>query len=107
MTRKIIDFKKLSKELKELLVLSYPTGIYNNGFITFKNKDGETIEAIELRTKEAVYLIKINKYSKLELDDVYANVYDWFDHDEYSDEQLYDDTDLERTDFLESELETL
>ena len=108
MQRIIIDFKKLSNELKELLIRKYPEGYTSNGLITYKNKFGETIEAIELKTKEACYLIKINKYNKVAINDFYEEADDWFDHEDPDEDHLYgDETESENSDTFESELEAV
>ncbi len=61
MKRILIDYKKLNHELGALLVDSYPHGYGDNDIITFKNIHGELIEAVELRTQDALYLVKISK----------------------------------------------
>ena len=61
MKRVIVDFSKLSEELKTLFVNSYPDGYRAEDIISFKNMKGETVEAIELKTIDAVYLVKVNK----------------------------------------------
>jgi len=61
MKRIIVDFSKLSEELKTLFINTYPEGYEPKDIISFRNGQGETIEAIELKTVDAVYLVKVNK----------------------------------------------
>jgi DNA-directed RNA polymerase subunit delta len=61
MKRIIVDFSKLSEELKTNFVTAYPEGYESEDIISFKNSKGETIEAIELKTEDTVYLVKVNK----------------------------------------------
>lgn len=61
MLRRLIDYKKLDHELANLLIETYPYGYGDEDIINFKNVHGETIEAVELRTDDTLYLVKISK----------------------------------------------
>ena len=61
MKRIIIDHKKLTPSLASLLLEAYPQGYGDEDLIAFKNAQGEWIEAVELQTGDALYLVKINK----------------------------------------------
>ena len=61
MLRKLIDYKKLDHALAALLIETYPDGYGDDDIIIFKNAQGETIEAVELRTADTQYLVKISK----------------------------------------------
>jgi len=61
MKRIIIDQKKLTPDLAARLLESYPQGYGDEDLVAFKNARGEWIEAVELQTEEALYLVKINK----------------------------------------------
>ena len=61
MKRIIIDHKKLTPSLAALLLEAYPQGYGDEDLIAFKNARGEWIEAVELRTGDILYLVKINK----------------------------------------------
>ncbi len=61
MLRKIVDYKKLDHHLAALLIETYPDGYGDDDIIAFKNIQGEIVEAVELRTPEVVYLVKISK----------------------------------------------
>ena len=61
MKRIIIDHKKLTPSLASLLLETYPEGYGDEDLIAFKNSRGEWVEAVELQTEEALYLVKISK----------------------------------------------
>lgn len=60
MKRIIVDFKKLTNEILALLVEKYPDGYGDDDIIQFKNAHRETIEAVEVRTEDAIYLVKVS-----------------------------------------------
>lgn len=59
MKRVIVDYKKLTSDILNLLAEEYPSGINEEDVITFKNSKNETVEAVEIRTEEAIYLVKV------------------------------------------------
>ena len=61
MKRILIDHKKLDQVLTALLIETYPDGYGDDDIIAFKNHKGEYIEAVELRTSDALYLVKISQ----------------------------------------------
>ncbi len=61
MTRRLIDYKKLDHQLASLLIETYPYGYGDEDIICFKNGNGELIEAVELRTEDTLFLVKISK----------------------------------------------
>jgi hypothetical protein len=61
MKRILIDYKKLDQFLAARLLDTYPGGYGDDDIIAFKNHKGEYIEAVELRTDEALYLVKISQ----------------------------------------------
>ena len=61
MKRILIDYKKLDQQVAALLIDSYPYGYGDEDIITLKKPSGEIVEAVEVRTEEAVYLVKISK----------------------------------------------
>ena len=60
MNRVLIDFEKLTTQILVLLVEKYPDGYDHSDIISFKNVKGETIKAIEVKTEETIYLVKIS-----------------------------------------------
>ncbi|PKA84089.1 hypothetical protein ATE92_2259 [Ulvibacter sp. MAR_2010_11] len=77
MKRIIVDYRKLTPEILSLLVEKYPDGYDDDQVITFKNAKNETVEAVEVRTEDAIYLVKVS--SRLEI--TMAN----YDEDDYDD----------------------
>lgn len=59
MIRKIVDYQKLSEDILNLLVEKFPDGYGDNDVITFRNAKGEVIEAVEVKTEDTIYLVKI------------------------------------------------
>lgn len=60
MKRVIVDYKKLTNEILSLLVEKYPDGYGVDDIIRFKNANNETVEALEVRTDDAIYLVKVS-----------------------------------------------
>ena len=82
MKRVIVDYKKLTPEILSLLVEKYPDGYDDDQIISFKNAKNETIEAVEVRTEDSIYLVKVST----RLENTMAN---------------YDEDDYEEADFNE------
>jgi len=61
MLRKLVDYKKLSHEVAARLIEMYPYGYGDEDIIMFKNVHGEIIEAVEVKTEDTIYLVKISK----------------------------------------------
>lgn len=80
MKRIIVDYKKLTPEILSLLVEKYPDGYDDDQIITFKNAKNETVEAVEVRTADTVYLVKVS--SRLEV--TMAN----FDEEDYEESEF-------------------
>lgn len=60
MKRLLIDYKKLDAEIAALLLKAYPDGYGDEDIIAFKNAEGEIINAVELRTEDTLFLVKIS-----------------------------------------------
>ena len=60
MKRVIVDYRKLTPELLTLLTEKFPDGYGDDDIITFDNHHNETIEAVEVKTEDAIYLVKVN-----------------------------------------------
>jgi len=80
MKRVIVDYKKLTPEILGLLVEKYPDGYDDDHIIVFKNAKNETIEAVEVRTEDSIYLVKVS--TRLE------NTMSKFDEDDYDEDEL-------------------
>jgi len=60
MRRVIIDYKKLTPEVLNLLTQKFPDGYGDKDIIVFDNHRNETIEAVEVKTDCTIYLVKIS-----------------------------------------------
>ena len=60
MQKIIVDYKKLTPEILELLSEKYPDGYDDDDIIVFDNHHNETIEAVEVMTHDIHYLVKIS-----------------------------------------------
>ncbi|SDW53202.1 hypothetical protein SAMN05444411_101927 [Lutibacter oricola] len=60
MKRIIVDFKKLTPEILNLLVEKFPDGYGIRDVIHFTNHKGQYIEAVEVKTDDTVYMVKIS-----------------------------------------------
>jgi hypothetical protein len=60
MKRVIVDYSKLTNEILNLLVDKFPDGYDDSNIIRFKNHKDEKIEAVEVRTDDTIYLVKIS-----------------------------------------------
>ena len=96
--RVIVDFKKLTPEVLKLLVERYPDGYDDRNIISFRNANGERVEAVEVLTEDTKYLVKIS--AKLEYT---MENYDEDDYEDYEDDDpdavpdpvLPDDDDID------------
>ena len=61
MKRVIVDYAKLTNEILNLLIDKFPDGYDDTNIIRFKNAQNELIEAVEVRTSETIYLVKVSK----------------------------------------------
>lgn len=69
MQRLIRSFNTLTDQLKETLQDQYPDGIDATHIKSIPTAKGEILRVIELRTPDALYLIKINAESRAEIDE--------------------------------------
>lgn len=86
MKRLIVDYKKLSGKILNLLDSQYPFGYDDDDIIKFKLASGEIAEAIEVRSEDTVYLIKVgskltqiikeNKKNNFEKEDDFVDLKD-------------------------------
>ena len=60
MKRVIVDYAKLTNEILTLLVEKFPDGYDDSDIIRFKNAKNETVEAVEVRTEDTIYLVKVS-----------------------------------------------
>ncbi len=68
MQRLIRSFNTLTDQLKETLQEQYPDGIDATHIKTIPTAKGDMLRVIELKTADALYLIKINPESREEIE---------------------------------------
>ncbi|MDV7186456.1 hypothetical protein R3X25_04115 [Lutibacter sp. TH_r2] len=88
MKRVIVDFAKLNDAILDLLVTKFPDGYGVRDIIEFKNAQNETIQAVEVKTEDTIYLVKIGKKLVVAMED-------------------YQDLDMEDDDEIETDFEDL
>ena len=62
MLRKIVDNKKIDKRILALLSEIFPDGYSDNDIIKFHNHNHDYIEAVELKSDDTMYLVKISSH---------------------------------------------
>lgn len=80
MRRVIVEYAKLTNEILNLLVEKFPDGYDDEDIIRFKNAKNELVEAVEVRTEDTIYLVKVS--TKL------ADRIENFDEDEDIDDEI-------------------
>ena len=75
MKRIIVDYSKLTNEILNLLVERFPDGYDDSNIIRFRNAHNELVEAVEVRTEDTIYLVKVstklaNRLEKFEDEDI-------------------------------------
>jgi hypothetical protein len=60
MKRIIVDLKKLTPDIFKLLTQKFPDGYNDNDIIVFENHNNEIIEAVEVKTDDTVYMVKVS-----------------------------------------------
>ncbi|GAA3636200.1 hypothetical protein [Flavivirga jejuensis] len=62
MKRIIVDYEKLDKDILNLLVEKFPDGYDDKDIISFRNAHNDLIEAVEVKTEDTIYLVKVGTY---------------------------------------------
>ncbi len=73
MLRKIVDYNKLNEDILNLLVEKFPDGYNDGDIITFRNMHNEIVDAVEVRTDEIIYLVKVGKRLAQAMEDFLEN----------------------------------
>jgi hypothetical protein len=60
MKRIIVDYAKLTGDILNLLVEKFPDGYDDSDIIRFRNAQNELVEAVEVRTEDTIYLVKVS-----------------------------------------------
>ncbi len=113
MKRILIDYKKLDHSVAAVLIDSYPDGYGDDDIITIRKPNGEVIEAVEVKTEDTIYLVKISK----SLSNFIANFEETIERELDknlekeavldSDENTFNDSDFEADPDLDPENESL
>ncbi|MDH5413440.1 MAG: hypothetical protein OEW87_04825 [Flavobacteriaceae bacterium] len=106
MNRVIVDFKKLTEKILNLLVEKYPDGYNDSDIITFKNAQGETIEAVEVTTEDTKYLVKVSVKLEQRMEDFVDDDTDDDDAEIVEEKEIdFDDAGID--DELDEEIEEM
>lgn len=84
MKRVIVTYEKLTKDILDLLVERYPDGYGYNDIISFQNSEGKTVNAVEVKTNDTIYLVKISRKLEETMDD-YVEDETSFDEEDFND----------------------
>ncbi|WNW02970.1 hypothetical protein RRF68_06115 [Tenacibaculum sp. HL-MS23] len=85
MKRVIVSYEKLTASILDLLIEEYPNGYDHSDIISFKNAKNETIKAVEVKTDDTLYLVKISSKLEQTMED-YADDEDSFDEINFDEE---------------------
>ncbi|MBP1839232.1 hypothetical protein [Formosa algae] len=99
MKRVIVDYQKLNEDILDLLVEKFPDGYDDSDIISFRNAKNEIVEAVEVKTEDTIYLVKVGvrlvkameNYIEDDEDDDVADDEANVDFDEVKDEDAEDD----------------
>lgn len=87
--RVIVDFQKLNEDILALLVEKFPDGYEESDIITYRNAQYELIEAVEVRSEDTIYLVKVSK-----------RLADTMENFENEDEENENDSDEDQLDIV-------
>ena len=93
MKRVIVDYSKLTTDILDLLVEKYPDGYEYSDVISFKNVKGDTIKAVEVRTEDTIYLVKISSQLDQTMEDYSEDRESFSDDEDLSFEENDEDDD--------------
>ena len=96
MKRLIVDYKKLTKDILDLLVSQYPYGFDDeDDIIEFTSASGEIVKAVKVNAEDTIYLVKIGcklqQAIKQHEDTIFEEEDDFIDFDN----PINEDEDLE------------
>ncbi|MEN8777418.1 MAG: hypothetical protein ABF263_08520 [Polaribacter sp.] len=81
MKRVIVEYAKLTKDILDMLINKYPDGYDYGDIISFKNAKGETVKAVEVKTADTIYLVKISERLENAMEE-YAEDEEFFDEND-------------------------
>ncbi|WP_028890513.1 hypothetical protein [Tenacibaculum ovolyticum] len=79
MKRIIVDYNKLTTDILNLLVEKFPDGYDYGDIISFQNSEGKYISAVEVRTEDTIYLVKISSLLEKKMEDYFLDDEDTLD----------------------------
>lgn len=92
MKRIIVEYAKLTKDILDMLIDKYPDGYDYEDIISFKNAKGQTIKAVEVKTDDTNYLVKISERLENAMEE-YADDEEFFEDNDDFDANLPDEDD--------------
>ncbi|UAM99391.1 hypothetical protein K8354_06145 [Polaribacter litorisediminis] len=92
MKRVIVEYAKLTKDILDMLVEKYPDGYDYEDIISFKNSKGQTVKAVEVKTADTNYLVKISDRLENAMEE-YADDEEFFEDNDDFDANLPDEDD--------------
>ncbi|CDF80720.1 conserved hypothetical protein [Formosa agariphila KMM 3901] len=95
MKRVIVDYQKLNEDILNLLVEKFPDGYDDSDIISFKNAKNELVEAVEVKTEDTVYLVKVGVRLAQAMENYIEEDDDVADDDLGFEEVKAEDTDVE------------
>ncbi|WP_196889050.1 hypothetical protein [Aureivirga sp. CE67] len=81
MNRVIVDYKKLNKDILNLLIEKYPDGYSYDDILSFQNSKNETVKVVEVRTNDTIYLVKISLELEQTMEDFVDNDFEFDEFD--------------------------
>ncbi|WP_136467747.1 hypothetical protein [Flagellimonas onchidii] len=78
--RVIVDYKKLNKDILDLIMEKYADGYGDRDIISFRNALGEWVECIEVKTADTLYLVKVSKRLTMAMEE--------YDDEDSSDDEI-------------------
>ena len=90
MKRVIVDYIKIPEDILQKLVEKYPLGYKNRDIISFTNAKGKSVEAVELKTEDTIYLVKVSAMLVDKMDD-YEEEIEEEEEDDFVDEGAAED----------------
>ncbi|MFL0353875.1 hypothetical protein [Xanthomarina sp. GH4-25] len=97
MKRVIVDYQKLNEDILDLLVEKFPDGYDDEDIISFRNIKNEIVEAVEVKTEDTIYLVKVGVRLVQAMED-----HDEDDHDD-DDEDVVEEVAAKDLDFEDND----
>ena len=85
MKKIIVDYNKITKEILDLLVTTYPNGYNIIDIISFRDKKMNLIDAVQIQNDDAIYLVKVSNQLTDTMEDYDSkdDTYDDFDEQDF------------------------